>query len=425
MRAHVQDGQEPYPGMSNNDVVNGILKGFRSPQPKGCPEGMYTGVMCTCWLADPASRPSFKQLAQALSASLQSNTFPPQVSPTYVEVGLKRGVQGVQGVQGVPNDRMSYSGQYTRTADVAGEHTAIIYQRVSESAGAGQQYGKLLEHADGKFTLAPRDTLPGDGSQSPQHHTFRKRELKRPAPLAKESITAPHNAQRSDSTQFSSPTAAGTGFEDESPPPSATGITSLTLADLTPTSFSPLPGIRTPRWSALGALLQPASGHGSLNLITNGTHCAVRSTNFTNFPSGSASTAFSISDLQCVHCAAIARVYSRCFCCRRRVLSTLSMAAPRLFVFDSVPCKETCLNQLCVCFFCGIFVFVFAFCVLPATRDTDYVDFGARQPTGERTPPLFDSLPPMPVARSSLQRGVVGVGNPRAPHASTAFTTDV
>ena len=54
-------GQNPYPGMSNDDVKELIQQGYRMLRTMRCPENLYDIVM-KCWLMNPAHRPTFKTL---------------------------------------------------------------------------------------------------------------------------------------------------------------------------------------------------------------------------------------------------------------------------------------------------------------------------------------------------------------------------
>ena len=56
-----QNGDTPYRGMSNPDVMKLTMSGDRHPQPEGCDAGVYS-LLLTCWDADPAARPSFNEL---------------------------------------------------------------------------------------------------------------------------------------------------------------------------------------------------------------------------------------------------------------------------------------------------------------------------------------------------------------------------
>ena len=57
----VTHGQEPYPGISNNEIVTKLLEGYRMPCPTGCPDKLYQ-LMCDCWQRYTGYRPTFEYL---------------------------------------------------------------------------------------------------------------------------------------------------------------------------------------------------------------------------------------------------------------------------------------------------------------------------------------------------------------------------
>ncbi|XP_001506767.1 protein-tyrosine kinase 6 [Ornithorhynchus anatinus] len=58
-------GQMPYPGMSNSEVHQKVLTGFRMLSPPKCPPMIYE-LMCKCWNITPEERPTFKCLKEKL-----------------------------------------------------------------------------------------------------------------------------------------------------------------------------------------------------------------------------------------------------------------------------------------------------------------------------------------------------------------------
>uniref|UniRef100_A0A8C0J0H0 Tyrosine-protein kinase n=1 Tax=Chelonoidis abingdonii TaxID=106734 RepID=A0A8C0J0H0_CHEAB len=59
-------GAAPYPGMSNQQVVNQVERGFRMRAPPGCPVEVYD-VMLRCWEASPSLRPKFSAIHQEMT----------------------------------------------------------------------------------------------------------------------------------------------------------------------------------------------------------------------------------------------------------------------------------------------------------------------------------------------------------------------
>ncbi|XP_007444794.2 protein-tyrosine kinase 6, partial [Python bivittatus] len=58
-------GQNPYPGMSNWEVLTHVQNGFRMPCPPKCPPTMYA-IMGKCWQLDPSQRPNFTNIRELL-----------------------------------------------------------------------------------------------------------------------------------------------------------------------------------------------------------------------------------------------------------------------------------------------------------------------------------------------------------------------
>lgn len=58
-------GGNPYPGMSNSEVLAQLERGFRHQQPNQCPDDLYE-VMQSCWKKKPDERPTFDHLFHLL-----------------------------------------------------------------------------------------------------------------------------------------------------------------------------------------------------------------------------------------------------------------------------------------------------------------------------------------------------------------------
>ena len=54
-------GCPPYPGMTNTEALEAAVKGYRMPQPPGCPDKLYN-IMLNCWREEPKNRPLFEAL---------------------------------------------------------------------------------------------------------------------------------------------------------------------------------------------------------------------------------------------------------------------------------------------------------------------------------------------------------------------------
>ena len=58
--------EQPYQGLSNQQVVDRIINGYTIPKPEGCPEELYQ-VMRDCWQKRETQRPTFLDLCQRFS----------------------------------------------------------------------------------------------------------------------------------------------------------------------------------------------------------------------------------------------------------------------------------------------------------------------------------------------------------------------
>ena len=67
-------GHEPYPEMTNGEVLARVEQGYRMPQPPGCPDPLYQ-IMLDCWKAIPKERPTFEYLKN----QLKDHTFHQQL----------------------------------------------------------------------------------------------------------------------------------------------------------------------------------------------------------------------------------------------------------------------------------------------------------------------------------------------------------
>jgi len=65
-------GGNPYAGLSNAEVVERVLDGYRLPKPKGCNDEVYE-VMKNCWAENPQDRPNFVLITKTLEEILGRN----------------------------------------------------------------------------------------------------------------------------------------------------------------------------------------------------------------------------------------------------------------------------------------------------------------------------------------------------------------
>uniref|UniRef100_A0A671N853 Tyrosine-protein kinase n=1 Tax=Sinocyclocheilus anshuiensis TaxID=1608454 RepID=A0A671N853_9TELE len=58
-------GKNPYPGMSNSEVMSSVQRGYRMPRPENCPTELYE-IMTSCWKSKPDDRPTFDYIQSVL-----------------------------------------------------------------------------------------------------------------------------------------------------------------------------------------------------------------------------------------------------------------------------------------------------------------------------------------------------------------------
>ena len=61
----VTHGREPYPEITAGEVIARVERGYRMPQPPGCPDPLYQ-IILNCWKANPKERPTFEYLKNQL-----------------------------------------------------------------------------------------------------------------------------------------------------------------------------------------------------------------------------------------------------------------------------------------------------------------------------------------------------------------------
>ena len=59
-------GQQPFGGLSNNEVLDHVAAGNRLPRPPNCPERVYTELIYPCWKTAIKERPSFTNLIDTI-----------------------------------------------------------------------------------------------------------------------------------------------------------------------------------------------------------------------------------------------------------------------------------------------------------------------------------------------------------------------
>jgi serine/threonine protein kinase len=84
-------GMLPYPGMSNSEAAQKVLKGYRMDSPEDCPAEVYNIMKC-CWEKEADRRPTFKELMTMINQLLQK--YPHQQSTVLHNETHKNNIQG-------------------------------------------------------------------------------------------------------------------------------------------------------------------------------------------------------------------------------------------------------------------------------------------------------------------------------------------
>lgn len=58
-------GEVPYRGMSNKEVSEQVIAGYRLEMPPGCPPEIWN-LMKICWAENPKERPTFSEINEKL-----------------------------------------------------------------------------------------------------------------------------------------------------------------------------------------------------------------------------------------------------------------------------------------------------------------------------------------------------------------------
>jgi serine/threonine protein kinase len=120
------DGESPYHGMSNPDVMKLTMSGGRHPKPPLCSNKLYQ-VLLKCWNADTASRPTFPSLIVAFKEMYT-------VSSKSADANAVR-------VEAATNDRL-------KRGEAANQYTSF-----SEATPAGPQQLALTNNENPRFAI--------------------------------------------------------------------------------------------------------------------------------------------------------------------------------------------------------------------------------------------------------------------------------
>ncbi|KAJ7332235.1 hypothetical protein JRQ81_014415 [Phrynocephalus forsythii] len=85
-------GRTPYPGMSNQEVMRALERGYRMPRTEGCPEELYN-IMLRCWKNKPEDRPTFEYNQSILEDFFTATeaTSADVTADTWIQDGGPRG----------------------------------------------------------------------------------------------------------------------------------------------------------------------------------------------------------------------------------------------------------------------------------------------------------------------------------------------
>jgi serine/threonine protein kinase len=84
------DGQTPYHGRPNPEVMKLVASGGRHPKPTHCPDLIYA-VLLGCWHNDPHKRPTFDHLAEEFKVLSKTTNFDQMASTAHEFVAADDG----------------------------------------------------------------------------------------------------------------------------------------------------------------------------------------------------------------------------------------------------------------------------------------------------------------------------------------------
>ncbi|XP_063080009.1 proto-oncogene tyrosine-protein kinase ROS [Engraulis encrasicolus] len=148
-------GRQPYPALTNMEVVHHINSGGRLPPPPDCPGSLYE-VMLACWLRAPKERPSFRRLESQLVRLRETEV--------EVERKLREELQGSRGEVNLAfqgdEDEMSCAVDQDESPDVGLTHVlseeGLNYLMFSADGGdketrdAGEKEPDAAQQSDGE-----------------------------------------------------------------------------------------------------------------------------------------------------------------------------------------------------------------------------------------------------------------------------------
>ena len=76
-------GRFPYPGLTNNQVIDGLKEGYRMQKPVTCPDKLFE-IMTSCWHEDPGDRPTFEALHWQLEEYFDADDYEPMTPGSHI-----------------------------------------------------------------------------------------------------------------------------------------------------------------------------------------------------------------------------------------------------------------------------------------------------------------------------------------------------
>ncbi|XP_006883284.1 PREDICTED: leukocyte tyrosine kinase receptor [Elephantulus edwardii] len=105
-------GYMPYPGRTNQEVLDFVVGGGRMDPPRGCPGPVYR-IMTQCWQHQPELRPSFASILDHLQYCTQdpdvlNSPLPEELGPTMEEEGTSGlGSMSLEGIRSLQPQELS------------------------------------------------------------------------------------------------------------------------------------------------------------------------------------------------------------------------------------------------------------------------------------------------------------------------------
>lgn len=88
-------GEEPYPCIQSQDLMNQIQQGHRMLKPADCPKALYE-IILSCWNMEWKERPSFEELVTTIQKQITLYQTRKKVSSRYIIIDCDEIVHIVQ-----------------------------------------------------------------------------------------------------------------------------------------------------------------------------------------------------------------------------------------------------------------------------------------------------------------------------------------